>query len=308
MGFACFNGHAQALWPNKPVKILVGFAAGSTPDTSARLMAASLSVALGQPVIVENKPGAAGNIAADLLARSTDQHTLGVLINGNLTNAKSMYPGLGFDPVKDFAPISLLTSSPLLWVTANGLPDAKSFIKQAQQAGERWSYGSSGKGTLSHLGMELLKTKLPGMSPVHIPFPNNPAVLQALINRDIQMALLPPAVALAPWRAGQIQIIAIAGQRSPLAPDIPSLAEIGLKNINLQVWTALVAPASLPQPIQDRISKEIRQIYKEPDLQKKLTASGWQPIGSSPQELRTLLVEENLQIGRLESHHIQTND
>ena len=156
-----------AAWPSKPVKILVGFPAGTSPDLVARTLAEPLSRALGQPVIVENKPGAGGNIAADQVAKATDSHTIGVMINGNLTIAKLLNPKTPYDPAKDLAPISLIGTAPLVLATPTSAPGrtAAEFLAAARQSGTTWSYGSPGVGTVGHIGMELLKARV-GMDPV----------------------------------------------------------------------------------------------------------------------------------------------
>ncbi|WP_293469265.1 tripartite tricarboxylate transporter substrate-binding protein, partial [Polaromonas sp.] len=147
------NTAAAAAWPSKTVRLLVGFPGGSTPDMAARTLAEPLSRALGQPVIVENRPGASGNIAADQIAKASDDHTLGVVINGNLTSAKQLYPSLPYDPATDFAPISLLTTAPLLLVAPADQPAGAAFFAAARQGGDQWNYGSVGKGSVGHLGM-----------------------------------------------------------------------------------------------------------------------------------------------------------
>ena len=158
-----------AVWPTKPVRILVGFPGGSTPDMAARTLAESLSKILGQPVIIENKPGASGNISADQVAKATDDHTLGVVINGNLTSAKLLNAKLPYDPAKDFTLISLLTTAPLVLVTPTNLPSGSAFFTEARNAGDKWNYGYVGNGSVGHLGMELLKSKAGDLRPFTFP-------------------------------------------------------------------------------------------------------------------------------------------
>ncbi|HYF16446.1 MAG TPA: tripartite tricarboxylate transporter substrate-binding protein, partial [Ramlibacter sp.] len=162
-------------WPTRPVRLLVGFPGGSSPDLTARTLAEPLSKALGQPVVVENRPGAGGNIAADLVAKSTDDHTIGVMINGNMTIAKLLNPATPFDPLRDLAPISLIGTAPLLLTAPVNAPggNAQEFFLAARNAGNKWSYGTPGVGTVGHIGMELLKTKT-NIDPVHVPYPGNP--------------------------------------------------------------------------------------------------------------------------------------
>ena len=283
---------AQATWPTKPVHIVVGFAGGSTPDISARALSDALGKSLGQPVIVVNKPGASGNIAADAVAKATDDHTLGVVINGNLTSAKMLYPQLPFDPAKDFSYLSLLTTAPLVLVAPANLPGGKAFFDAARQSGDRWNYGSPGTGTLAHLGMELLVSKLPGMAPTHIPFQGNPQVVTGLLGAQIHMALVPPGLAMPQVAAGKLRAIGLAGSRSALVPDVPSLAEAGVRGVNLEVWTALVGPARLSQAAQTRLATEITRIYRDPEVRSKLFHQGWQAVGSAPEGLKSRVQEE----------------
>jgi len=281
-------GRAQAsAWPTKPVHLLVGFPGGSTPDLMARALSDGLSRALGQPVVADNKPGASGNIAADQLARSTDEHTLGVLINGNLTVAKLVNPATPFDPAHDFAPISLLGTSPLVLTAANtatGRTPAE-LLQWARALGDTGNYGTPGNGTVAHLGMELLKSKT-GIGALHVPFPGNPQVANALLAGQIQLSLLPPAIAMPQVRAGKLKAIAVTSPtRSALVPELPTLHESGISGTDLEVWTALVGPASLPKPIIATLSAAIAEVMRQPETQARLLAASWQAVGSSPEVL-----------------------
>ncbi|WP_411884216.1 Bug family tripartite tricarboxylate transporter substrate binding protein [Polaromonas sp. YR568] len=288
---------AAAAWPTKPVRILVGFPGGSTPDMAARTLAEPLSRALGQPVIIENKPGASGNIAADQVAKATDDHTLGVVINGNLTSAKLLYPKLPYDPAKDFTPISLLATAPLVLVAPVGEPGGADFFAAARQGGSRWNYGSVGNGSVAHLGMELLKSRVPGLTPVHVPFAGNPQVVTAMLGGQIQMALIPPGVAMPHVRAGKLKAIGLAGGRSSLVPEVPPLADAGVASVNLEVWTALIGPANLSKAAQARLAQEVPRIIRDADTRQKLFNQGWQAVGTSPDGLKSRVKEEAAILG-----------
>ena len=288
---------AAATWPTKPVRILVGFPGGSTPDMAARTLAEPLSRALGQPVIIDNKPGASGNIAADQVAKATDDHTLGVVINGNLTSAKLLYPKLPYDPAKDFTPISLLATAPLVLVAPVGEPGGADFFAAARQGGSRWNYGSVGNGSVAHLGMELLKSRVPGLTPVHVPFAGNPQVVTAMLGGQIQMALIPPGVAMPHVRSGKLKAIGLAGGRSSLVPDVPPLADAGVANVNLEVWTALIGPANLSKAAQARLAQEVPRIIRDADTRQKLFNQGWQAVGTSPDGLKTRVKDEAAILG-----------
>lgn len=285
--FAHTLAWAQPTWPSKPVHILVGFPGGSTPDLMARALADGLARVLGQPVVVENKPGASGNIAADLLARATDEHTLGVLINGNLTVAKVLNPNTPFDPARDFAPISLLGTAPLVLTaaaSATGNTPAE-LLQWARALGDKGNYGTPGNGTVAHLGMELLKSKT-GIAAVHVPFPGNPQVANALLSGQIQLSLLPPGIAMPQVKAGKLKAIGITSPtRSALVPDVPTLREAGVSGTELEVWTALAGPASLPKPAIARMAAAIAEVLQQPETQARVLATGWQAVGSSPEGL-----------------------
>jgi len=288
-------------WPSKPLRIIVGFPGGSSPDLTARALAEPLSKALGQPVIVENKVGAAGNIAADYVAKANDHHTIGLLINGNMTIARLLNPKLPYDPLKDLQPISLIGVSPLVLVAPAKAPETspQEFLSGARQGGDRWNYGTPGVGTVGHLGMELLKSKT-GLSAVHVPYPGYPQVATALIAGDLQLSLLPPALATAQIRAGKLRAIGVtASVRSSLVPDIPSLSEAGVKNFNLEIWNAVAAPNSLPKPIAARLSVLISEIVRTPEMRQKLFQQGWTVAGTSAEGLANRVKADTALLGSI---------
>lgn len=288
---------AQA-WPAHPVKLVVGFPGGSTPDMVARAISEPLAQALGQPVIVENKPGASGNIAADYVAKATDGLTLGIVINGNLTSSKMLYSRLPYDPGKDFSYISLLTTAPLILVAPTSEPAGAAFFAEAKQQGDKWNYGSVGAGSVAHLGMELLKSKVPGLKPLHVPYNGNPAVVTGLIGGQVQMALMPPGVAMPQVKGGKLRAIGVTSSgKSALVPELPPLSQEGVKDFNLEVWTALVGPASLPRAVQDRLATVVGQIMKTPEVRQRLFNAGWQAVGTSPEGLKRRVEQETALLG-----------
>ncbi len=288
-----------APWPTKPLRILVGFPGGSTPDLVARTIAEPLSKALGQPVIVENRVGAGGNIATDLVAKATDNHTIGVLINGNMTIAKLLNPATPFDPLKDLAPISLIATAPLL-LTAPAtaqFKNAQEFFLAGRNAGDKWSYGTPGVGTVGHLGMELLKSKT-NINPVHIPYPGNPQVISAMIGGQIQLSLLPPGLAAPQIRAGKLKAVGVTSiSRSPLVPEYPSLDEGGVRGFQLEIWTAAAGPASMPKPIVAKLSALISEIARRPEIRQKLFQQGWQVAGTSSEGLANRIKADTALLG-----------
>jgi len=288
-------------WPSKPVKILVGFPAGTSPDLVARTLAEPLGKALGQPVIVENRPGAGGNIAADLVAKATDGHTIGVMINGNLTIAKLLNPKTPYDPAKDLKPISLIGTAPLVLAAPANAPgnNAAEFLAAARASGNTWSYGSPGVGTVGHIGMELLKARA-GMAPVHVPYPGYPQVVTAMVGGQIQLSMLPPGLAQAQARAGKVKVLGVTSSgRSTLAPDVPSLAEAGVKNFQLEIWNGVAGPASLPQPVVDRLGDLFSEIARSPEVRQRLFQQGWQVAGTSAEGLATRIKTDTAVLGKI---------
>ena len=288
-----------ASWPTQTVRLVVGFPAGSSPDLTARALAEPLAKALGQNVIVENKVGAGGNIAADFVAKSTDGHTLGLMINGNMTIARILNPKVPYDPLKDLAPISLIGKAPLVLAVPANAPGqtAAEWLSQAQKAGDQLSYASPGVGTVAHLGMELLKTKA-GIAPVHVPYPGNPQIMNAMMGGQIQLALLPPAMALTQVRAGKLRAIGTTSAgRSTLAPDVASLAELGVKNYQLEIWNAVAAPASMPPAVLNKLSATVSEIVRSSDMRSRLFQQGWQVVGSSPEGLRNRIQADTKALG-----------
>jgi tripartite-type tricarboxylate transporter receptor subunit TctC len=301
------NPKIAAAWPTKPLRIVVGFPGGSSPDLTARALAEPLSKALGQPVIVENKVGAAGNIAADFVAKATDDHTIGLMINGNMTIARLLNPKLPYDPLKDLTPVSLIGVSPLVLVApANAVgATAKDVLAAARAAGNTWNYGTPGVGTVGHLGMELLKSRA-GIAPVHVPYPGYPQVATAMMAGDLQLTLLPPALAMTQIRAGKLRAIGItASVRSALVPELPSLSEAGVKDFNLEIWNAVAAPNSMPKPIVARLSALISEIARTPEMRQKMAQQGWSVVGTSAEGLANRVKADTALLGGIiSSQHI----
>ena len=299
LGGSAFAQAPTAGWPSKPLKIIVGFPGGSSPDLVARTLAEPLAQALGQPVAVENKVGAGGNIAAQAVASATDGHTIGVMINGNMTIARILNPKVAYDPLKDLAPISLIGTAPLALTAPAQAPGAtaQEFLAAARASGDRWSYGTPGVGTVAHIGMELLKTKA-NLQPVHVPYPGNPQVINALISGQIQLALLPPAMAAAQARAGKLRVIGLtSSNRSTLVPEFPSLAEGGVKDFHLEIWNAAAAPRSMPAPVVARLSGLLSEIARSPEVRAKLFAQGWQVAGTSAEGLANRIATDTQLLG-----------
>ncbi len=285
---AAVSGSALAAdWPAKPLRMIVGFAAGSSPDVQARLLAEPLSKALGQPVVVENKPGASGNIGADAIAKATDGYTIGIIGNGPLTSSPFLYSKLPYNPAKDFAPIALIGASPLVWVISKNpnIQNAEQFIRHARAEGDKLTYASVGPGSGTHLGVELLKPAL-NINPLHVPFNGGPAALIALANGQVQMALIPPSTAAPMIQAGRIEAIAAtSAKKSALLPTLPGMEELGAKGVNIEVWNAVMAPSTMPRAHQAILSKAIQKIVQSSEVRQKLLAQGWRVEDASVEAL-----------------------
>jgi tripartite-type tricarboxylate transporter receptor subunit TctC len=292
-----------AIWPSKPLRIIVGFPGGSSPDLTARAFAEPLSKALGQPVIVENKVGAAGNIAADFVAKATDDHTIGLMINGNMTIAKLLNPKLPYDPLKDLQPISLIGYSPLVLTAPVQSPalannaGAADFLAAARSGGDKWNYGTPGVGTVGHLGMELFKAKT-GIKAVHVPYPGYPQVATAMMAGDLQLSLLPPALANVQIKAGKLKAIGITSSvRSSLVPELASLSEAGVKDFNLEIWNGVAAPNSLPKAAATKLSKLFSEIARTPEMRQKLFQQGWTVAGTAAEGLANRVKSDTALLG-----------
>ena len=284
------SGHASAaaVWPTKPVRLLIGFPPGSVQDLSARAIAEPLSKALGQPVIVENKAGASGTIAADMVAKSTDLHTFGVMNNSQLTIAKMLNPAAPYNPERDLAPIALIGTTPMMLVVSSSAPGTtpRELLTWLHNLGEKANYGSPGNGTPGHLGMELLKSR-GSFAATHVPYQGNPQIINAMVGGQLQVALLPPGLAMQQVKAGKLKVIGITSDRpSVVAPGTTTLREAGVLGSDVELWTALAGPASLPTEIRDKLSNVMMTVLKSDEARQRLFNAGWQVTPSNADGLR----------------------
>lgn len=277
---------AQPAWPAKPVKIVVTFPTGGAPDILARLF--SEKAQLGQPVIVDNKPGAGGNIGADIVAKSApDGYTIVMGTVGTHSINGSVFTKMPYDMVKDFAPISLIASTPNLLVVNNDLPvkTVQDLIAHAKAHPDKLSFGSPGIGTSVHVSGELFKS-MAGVQMTHVPYKGRQFAIPDLIGGQIQLMFdnMPSALPMA--REGKIRAVAQTGaRRSAAAPDVPTVAESGLPGFEATSWFALFAPAGTPQEVVEKIAAEAQRIYKLPEVAERLTTLGLDAVLSSPDEL-----------------------
>lgn len=274
-------------YPSKPVRVIVPYPAGSTPDIVGRTLADRLQKALGQPYVVENRSGAGGNIGAEAVAKGpADGYTLLVAGNGPVAINKYLYKGLTYDADRDLTPISLLASAPQMLVVKPQLAvaDFKSFVEYARKNPGRLSYASVGGGSASHLTMELLKSDA-RLFLVHIPYRGFPPAVTDMLagNIDAMFAIIPAV--LPQVRAGKMKGLAVTGlKRSELAADVPSVAELGLPQLESLAWIGLLAPNGTPADVVSRLSSETVKGLRSPEVREALGRQGFDVVASSPQE------------------------
>ena len=277
----------SANFPDKPIKIVVTFTTGGAPDILARLIGERLTAAWGQPVIVDNKPGAGGNLGADFVAKAPpDGYTIVVGTVGTHSINGALYSKMPYDMVKDFTPITLLATTPNMLVINNDVPakNLKDFIALGKKEG-KMTFASSGAGTSIHVSGELFKT-MTGIDMVHIPYKGRATAIPDLLGGRVTMMFdnMPSSLALV--REGKLRALGVtSSMRSPAAPDIPTIAESGLPGFDAVSWFALFAPANTPKPIIDKLQTEVRKILKTPDISKRLADNGLDPVGGTPDEL-----------------------
>jgi tripartite-type tricarboxylate transporter receptor subunit TctC len=284
--------HAQT-YPARPVRVLVGFPPGGGTDILARVLAPQLSQSLGQPFVVENRPGATTNIASDMVAKSApDGHTL-LFTTSALAINMSLYKNLSFDALRDFAPVSVFAESPNLLVAhASAGASVKELLAQAQAKPGAMNYSSAGAGTSQHLAGELFKART-GSNIAHIPYKGTAASLTAVIAGEVHFSFANVPAILGHVRNGRLRALAVlAPKRSGLMPEVPTMEEAGVKDVIVPVWYALLAPAGTPREIVKALNDATVRAARDPGLKQKMVEQGADPVGNSPEEFSKLLREE----------------
>lgn len=280
---------AADAYPSKPIRIIVGFAPGGGTDSAARIVAPHLSEKLGQPVIVDNRPGMAGGLAIVLAARAQpDGYTLVLASSGGLTAFPSLYKNLAYDPAKDFAPISLFGISPLVLVANAKVPanTAAELIALAKKEPGKLSYGSGGTGAATHLSGELFKS-LSGTDLLHVPYKGSQPAVLALISGEIPLAFIDLATVMPQLPAKKIKVIGVSGaHRTSVAPELPTVAETGLPGYEADGWFAVLAPAGTPAPIIAKLNAALVASLKDPEVQERFKTAGLETTFSTPEELK----------------------
>jgi len=272
-------------FPAKPLHIVVPYAAGGAVDTIARAFAPHLSTGFGQPVIVDDKPGAGANIGADAVAKSPPDGYTVLLSPAGLAISPAMYRRLPFDAAKDFAAVSQLMSSWLILVTAQKLPakTVAELLALARANPGRLNYGSTGLGSPPHLAGELLRL-LGHIDIVHVPYKGDAPMYAALLAGEVDLGFGPLAGALPHIRSGRLHLLAITdAQRSPLLPEAPTLVESGLPDFRYSGWIGVLGPAGMPRPVLERLHDEWVRALATADIRERMPAWGYEPVGSAPE-------------------------
>jgi tripartite-type tricarboxylate transporter receptor subunit TctC len=296
--FAISAGNALAqqgpAWPAKPVRLVLPFPPGGGTDILGRTMGMRLGDALGQPVLTDNRPGAGGNLGAEIVARSApDGYTL-VLAAPGFVISPSMYRKLGFDPFRDFEPVSLVAWIPNLLAVHPSLPvqNVKELVAYARANPGKVNFGSGGVGTSNHLATELLAVRT-GTNMVHVPYKGAATAMMDTVAGNVQLITIGTGAALAQVKAGKLRALAtLTPARVPNAPDIPTIAEAGFPGMEVLTWYAVFAPAKTPQPIVTRLNTELSRVMFEPEVRDRLASIGAEPMKSTPGELAKFMREE----------------
>jgi tripartite-type tricarboxylate transporter receptor subunit TctC len=287
---------AQSVWPNRQITIIVGFSAGGSTDIVARLIAEDLRKSLGQPVVIDNRPGAAGNIGANIVAKAKpDGYTLFMGSVGPLAINASLYKDMPYDNLKDFSPITLVVHVPNLLVVNPAVMPVDSFeefVALLKKNPGKYFFASTGAGTASHLSGELLKT-MAGVEATHVPYKGAVALNDLLAGEQVHFmfATIPSVIQFV--RAGRLRALAVTTKkRSAAVPEVPSVAEMGFPDFEASSWFALLGPARVPREVVTRMHAEVVRILREPGVRDKLSGQGADPVGSTPEELAEYMREE----------------
>jgi tripartite-type tricarboxylate transporter receptor subunit TctC len=300
---AALAGTIQAqAWPSKPIRYIVPFAAGGTTDLLGRMVGAKLAEALGQPVIVENRAGAAGALGVEMLAKSPpDGYTIGGgTISSHALNV-TLYPKLPYDPLKDFSPITMLATLPNMLVVhpSVGVNSVQELIAYLKANPNKLTFGSAGNGTSQHMSGELFKT-MTGTQMQHVPYKGSGPMMTDLLAGTISMSFENMTTAYPPAKGGRLKALAVTtSKRSFVAPDVPTLAELGLAGYEISSWQAMFAPAGVPKDIVARLYAETAKALKSPDVAKRLQELGLDAGGMPPEELGALIRSEIPRLGKI---------
>ena len=295
VALATAGAMAQQPWPNKPVRIIVPYGAGSSPDVIARIVAEKLSPRLGQPVIIENRAGGGGNNGTGMVAKAAgDGYTYVISTNGPLVYNTVLYKKLPYDPFTELRPVVLAGGQANICAVRSdsGITTLQELVAAMKKEPGKFNFSSTGVGSLSQLGVELLKVKTDTFA-VHIPYASSPLAILAILQGDVQFACVPAVAVIPQVKAGKMRTLAVStAKRSQLTPDIPTMKEAGLPEIENLAWMAIMAPATTPNDIVQRMNTEINAVLAMPEVKEKLHAQYMEPIGGSEQDLQRFMQQE----------------
>ena len=282
-------------WPNKPIRLVVPYGPGSSPDVAARIIAERLSPRIGQAVVVENRPGAGGNNGTGAVAKAAgDGYSFVISTNGPLVYNTVLYKNLPYDPFKELKPVVLAGGQANVCTVRSdsGINDLRGLVAAMKKNPGKFNFSSTGVGSLSHLGVELLKVKTDTFA-VHVPYASSPLAILAILQGDVQFACVPAVAVLPHVKSGKLRTLAVStAKRSALTPDIPTMKEAGLPEIENLAWMAIMAPASTPDDIVQRMNREINAVLAMPETKEKMQSQYMEPIGGSSQELARFMQQE----------------
>ena len=282
-------------WPNRTIRIVIPYAAGSSPDVFARIVAEKIAPRLGQAVIVDNRAGAGGNTGTGAVAKSPgDGYTFLVSTNGPLVYNTVLYKKLGYDPFTELRPVVMGGAQANVCAvrTDSGINSLGDLVKAMKAHPGQYNFSSTGGGSLSQLGVELLKAKTDTYA-VHIPYASSPLAILALLQGDVQFACVPAIAVMPQVKSGKLRPLAVStARRSALTPEIPTMKEAGLPEIENMAWMAVMAPASTPTEIVERMNHEINAALALPEVKEKLASQYMEPVGGSAEELRSFMRKE----------------
>ncbi len=298
----CLDASAQAPFPNKPIKIIVGFAPGGNTDVVARVTAARMQDILGQAVVVENKPGAGGVVATEFIAKAPpDGYTLLMSSLGPHTVSPSLLKSVGFDPVNDLAPVSNVAVNALLLMVNPNVPvkSVPELIAYAKANPGKLNFGSSGIGATTHLSGEVFGS-MTGARLVHVAFKGGPPAIAALLAGDLQMMFANLSDALPQVKSGKLRGLAVTtSRRVAQVPELPTVAESGLPGFNVAPWNGLVAPGKTPPEVIAKLSETVQRIAREQAFRDKMFEIGSEPLGDTPEQFRATINNDIQRWGRI---------
>jgi len=288
------TAYGQDTWPSRPVRFILPFPPGGGTDILGRLIAERLSAGLGQPVVTENRGGAGGNVGAEAAARSSpDGYTI-VLVAPSLAISPTLYSKINYDPVKDFAPVSLVATVPNVMITQASAPvqNLEEFIAFAKAKPGALNFGSGGAGTSNHLAGELFNI-VTGAKLIHIPYKGVNLAMQDVLAGNVHLVFIGIPAAVPHIKAGKLRALAlVAPQRSAALPEVPTVAEAGLRDFEVTTWYGVLAPAGTPRNVVSRLNAELGKIMHSPELKEKLAATGTEPLTSTPEEFADYIKRE----------------